>query len=155
MAATDKTYRHQKTLDNVFAGSCVLLLLSTLWMFVQDFNREFKSAQREFRDVESVLNERQMLDKMPDAEAVKDKQAAVEAARNERTDLRARLAYRERELSAERERNDTAYRTIKADYDSRMSYHDMEVEELGAARARLAQAKGAAKESLQAKVNDL
>ena len=32
MAATDKTYRNQKTLDIVFAVSCILMLLSSFWM---------------------------------------------------------------------------------------------------------------------------
>ena len=33
------------------------MLLSTLWMLVQDFNREFKAVQREFREVETALTE--------------------------------------------------------------------------------------------------
>src|SRR5262245_9874561 len=100
MAATDKTHRNQKTLDYVFAVSCVLLLLSTLWMFVQDFNREFKTVQRTFRDVETTLNERLMLDKMPDPDTVRSKQKTVADARQALDSLRASLASRERELSA-------------------------------------------------------
>ena len=56
MAATDQHYRNQKTLDIVFAVSCVLMLISTIWMLVQDYNREYKAIQREFRDVEATLN---------------------------------------------------------------------------------------------------
>jgi hypothetical protein len=52
MAATDQTYRNQKALDIVFAASSVALLLSMIWMFVQDYNREWKTEQREFRDVD-------------------------------------------------------------------------------------------------------
>ena len=52
MAATDQTYRNQKTLDVVFGVSCLLMLLSTMWMFVQDYDREYKPIQRKFRDVE-------------------------------------------------------------------------------------------------------
>ena len=53
-------------MDIVFAVSCILMLLSILWMLVADYNREFKAVQRTFRDVESVLNERQMLAQLPD-----------------------------------------------------------------------------------------
>ena len=65
MAATDKTYRSQKTLDIVFAVSCILMLVSVIWMLVADYNREYKNAGRLFRDVESVNNERQMIAQMP------------------------------------------------------------------------------------------
>src|SRR5262245_10354701 len=122
MAATDKTYRSQKTLDYVFAASCVLLLLSTLWMLIQDFNREFKTVQRDFRDVETALNERLMLNTLPEPDAVKDRQRAVADARQDLADQRAKLSELERQLAANREKNDNTYRTIKADYDSRMSY---------------------------------
>ena len=43
MAATDQHYRNQKTLDVIFSVSCGALLLSTLWMFWQDYSREFKA----------------------------------------------------------------------------------------------------------------
>ncbi len=56
MAATDQTYRNQKTLDVVFAVSCILMLIGTLWMFWQDYDRPFKHVQREFRDVEEAMN---------------------------------------------------------------------------------------------------
>ena len=54
MAATDKPYRNQQTLNVVFAVSCVAMLLTTLWMLVDDYNREFKTVQRKFRDVVKV-----------------------------------------------------------------------------------------------------
>ena len=57
MAATDQPYRSQRILDMVFAVTCIAMLLSLVWMFVQDFNREFKTVQREFRDVEAAMNE--------------------------------------------------------------------------------------------------
>src|SRR5437763_15433246 len=65
MAATDQTYRNQRTLDIVFGASCVLMLVSVVWMFAQDYNREFKHVQREFRDVDEALTQRTMLEKMP------------------------------------------------------------------------------------------
>jgi hypothetical protein len=36
MAATDQPYRNQNTLDVVFGVSCVLMLVTTGWMFWQD-----------------------------------------------------------------------------------------------------------------------
>ena len=72
MAATDQTYRNQKTLDIVFAVSCVLMLVSVVWMFAQDYNREFKKVQRKFRDVDEALTERQLVEKLPDIERVKE-----------------------------------------------------------------------------------
>ena len=77
MAATDRTYRDQKVLDIVFAVSCILMLVSILWMFAQDYNREFKDVQRKFRDVETAQNERLMLDKLPNREQVEARRKAV------------------------------------------------------------------------------
>ena len=61
MAATDQPYRNQKTLDIVFGVSCVLLLVSTGWMFCDDHNRPYKPIQRKFRDVEEELPSRSMM----------------------------------------------------------------------------------------------
>ena len=55
MAASDKPFHNQRTLDIVFAVSNILMLLSVVWMFVQDYNREFKVEQRTFRDVEVAI----------------------------------------------------------------------------------------------------
>ena len=74
MAATDKTYRNQKTLDVIFAVSCVRMLLSAFWMFYEDYAREWKPIQRTFRDVETALNERQMLERLPEPDVVKARQ---------------------------------------------------------------------------------
>ena len=45
MAATDQFYRHQKTLDMVFGVSCVLMLLSLVWMFYADYHRELVAEE--------------------------------------------------------------------------------------------------------------
>ncbi|HMP03040.1 MAG TPA: c-type cytochrome [Gemmatales bacterium] len=55
MAARDDFYRSQKILDIVFALSCVAMLLSLIWMFAADHNREYKSWQRTGRDAEVAL----------------------------------------------------------------------------------------------------
>src|SRR5438477_13029824 len=90
MAATDQTYRSQRMLDVVFGVSCLLMLLSVVWMFAQDYYRDFKVEQREFRDVETALAERAMLNLLPDEERTQQIQAAEKnladalAARNEK-----------------------------------------------------------------------
>ena len=52
MAATDKAFRDQRALDIVFAVSNILMLLSIGWMLWQDYAREYKVEQRDFRRVE-------------------------------------------------------------------------------------------------------
>src|SRR6266403_1295647 len=82
MAATDKPYRNQRTLDIVFGVSCILMLLSTVWMFAQDYFREFKTIQRQFRDVEEGVAERTMLDKLPPSDKmtqIKELEQQIEA----------------------------------------------------------------------------
>src|SRR5439155_19873560 len=84
MAATDRPYRNQQTLNVVFAVSCVAMLLTTLWMLVDDYNREFKTVQRKFRDVEAQHSLALMLRNMPDTDKVKTASKALGEARDER-----------------------------------------------------------------------
>ena len=77
MAATDKPYRNQQTLNVVFAVSCVAMLLTVLWMLVDDYNREFKTVQRKFRDVEAQHSLALMLRNMPDTDKVKTASKAL------------------------------------------------------------------------------
>src|SRR5229473_1182010 len=71
MAATDQKYRNQKTLDVVFAVSCLLMFFSIMWMLYDDYNRPFKQVQRKFRDVETGIFENAMLDRLPDKDQMK------------------------------------------------------------------------------------
>jgi cbb3-type cytochrome oxidase cytochrome c subunit len=144
MAASDQPYRSQKTLDIVFAVSCVLMLLSCVWMFVQDYARDWKGDQRKFRDVETAVTERLMLERLPDPKVVGEKRHAAEAARKEFNDAKAAVDREDTRLQAEHERADTAYRSVKAEYDSKVSLYDICNEEIGhatdpAAKARLEQ----------------
>ena len=52
MAASDKTYRSQKSLHVVFALSSLAMLVTTVWMFWDDYNRPYKKEQKLFRHVE-------------------------------------------------------------------------------------------------------
>jgi hypothetical protein len=46
MAATDKTFRNQKTLNIVFGVTSLAMFLSVMLMMVQDYYKEFKPIQR-------------------------------------------------------------------------------------------------------------
>src|SRR5437660_12579277 len=99
MAATDKTYRDQYSLDVVFAITSILMLVSSVWRFVDDYNREFKTEQRRFRDVEAALAQRQALDQMPSFAEFEAAQSMVEQARTFRSP--AKLKKRTEELEEE------------------------------------------------------
>jgi mono/diheme cytochrome c family protein len=131
MAATDQPYRNQRVLDIVFAVSCILMLLSAIWMFVQDYARDWKGDQRQFRDVETAVNERLMLERLPDPNLVAEKRQAAEAARKEFNAAKAQVDRDDTRLSAEREKADTIYRSLKAEFDSKMSLYDILNEEIG------------------------
>ena len=131
MAATDQTYRNIKTVHVVFGVSCLLLLLSTIWMFFQDFDREFKPVQKKFRDVETGQNLREMLRQLPRADDLQQTVLDAENARQDYAKAQAEYRAKEKEYSAKRDLKDTTYRTIKASYDSVASYYDMAVEDAG------------------------
>jgi mono/diheme cytochrome c family protein len=133
MAATDQTYRNQKTLDIIFAVSCILMLLGTLWMFWQDYDRQFKHIQRAFRDVEEALNEYQMLAALPSQEQVAEARNKVSEAKKALEAAHDKVRSRERELMAKHDLADNAYRSIKADLDSKTSLYNIAIEHLGKA----------------------
>src|SRR5262245_44756973 len=102
MAATDQTYRNQKALDVVFAVSSVLLLVSIIWMFVQDYNRPWKTEQREFRDVEAEMFTRQAIADLPPKKKRDDAKAAVEKAKKDR-EAKVKIKVRGEEKEVTRE----------------------------------------------------
>src|SRR5262245_16773327 len=134
MAATDQPYRNQYSLDVVFGVSSILMLLSLAWMFVQDFNREFKTEQRTFRDVESAIGQRLALEHIPSLAEFDSAAQAVAQARNEheknaeqRQELRDKIA----KLLPDKERSEVRFQAIKSDIESRLSFYDIEVEKHG------------------------
>jgi mono/diheme cytochrome c family protein/cbb3-type cytochrome oxidase cytochrome c subunit len=160
MAATDKPYRNQKTLDIVFAVSCILMLLSGVWMIVQDYDRDWKGDQRKFRDVETAVSERLMLEKLPDAGIVATKRQAAEEARKEFDKAKAEVDREDTRLAAEHEKADTKYRSLKAEFDSKMSLYDILNEEIGKttdkkALAELEKERKSQREELDKLQNDL
>ena len=129
MAATDKTYRSQRTLDIVFAVSCILMLISTVWMLVVDYNREFKTVQRTFRDVESVLDERQMVNQLPDPAEVERLQKDVVDKRQAVDKAKEGVRAEDRRITALRDQRTAAFQSIKAEFDSKMSFYNIEIGE--------------------------
>src|SRR5258708_2205303 len=129
MAASDQTYRNQKALDTVFGVSCVLLLVSIIWMFREDYLREWKEEQRAFRDVESLMSERFALDKLPNprdllaAETdLDDAEMTLEKKRDELRVIKESID----KLQAPIVSTDNDARSLKADLDSRKSFLDIE-----------------------------
>src|SRR5690348_16395261 len=53
MPATEQTWRNLKTLHVVFGASSAALLLTTIWMLAADHNREAKSMQKQFAEIEA------------------------------------------------------------------------------------------------------
>jgi mono/diheme cytochrome c family protein len=121
MAATDQTYRKQKTLDVVFAVSSILMVLSIFWMLWQDYNREFKHVQRKFRDVEDEVFLRAMVAKLPDdarIEAIDEAEKRLAKAKDEMKDERSKHAGVIREALRQQAIAEADAQSIKANYDS-------------------------------------
>jgi mono/diheme cytochrome c family protein len=131
MAATDKNYRSSKVLDVVFGATCLLMLVSVVWMFVQDYDRGFKVEQRRFRDVEEAMAERQTLRLVPDEkkrEAIKATEERLAKAREERDAKSAELAKEVSAVLPLKVKSEAKAQSIKADYDSKMSLYNIAVE---------------------------
>jgi mono/diheme cytochrome c family protein len=131
MAATDKNYRNQYGLDIVFAVSSILMLLSTLWMFIQDYNREFKKEQRTFRDVETAMAQRQAIAQIPSREEFDKARKAVEDAKAERKNKEDAIRSNKDKISAKlasKERADRKFQDIKSELESITSFYDSEME---------------------------
>src|ERR1700722_7307389 len=138
MAATDQTYRNQYSLDVVFAVSSILMLLSVVWMLVQDFQREYKTEQREFRDVEVAMAQREALAKMPRYDDFKERKEAVDRARKQREADQSKideLNDKIRKALPEKERADLKLQNVKADLDSKSSFYDIAVDHAASADA--------------------
>jgi len=128
MAATDQFYRKQHALDIVFAVSCLLMLVSIVWMFAQDYYREFKTVQREFRDVDEALTERMMLERIPDVKQVNDARETVAGARLQLQEVKDAIESAMRQLRPTKAKQEADVQDIKARYDSKTSLYNIAVE---------------------------
>ncbi len=72
MAASDATYRNTKVLHIVFAVSSVVMLLTILAMFADDYYRDWKVEQRLFFDVQDEMAKRAALTAAPSEEQIAD-----------------------------------------------------------------------------------
>src|SRR5262249_32814616 len=131
MAASDQMYRSQRTLDIVFAVSCVLMLASLVWMFVDDYNRDFKKVQKHFRAVDDALTVRGMLEKLPDVDKVTAASELVASKRSAVDKIKNEDASNYRNLYATKAKQEAKYQSIKADYDSYVSLWNIETDKAG------------------------
>ncbi|GIW80176.1 MAG: hypothetical protein KatS3mg105_1983 [Gemmatales bacterium] len=135
MAATDKHYRNQHTLDIVFGVSCLLMLGSIVWMFAQDYFREFKVEQRVFYDVESAMAQREMLELLPDAEKYNEINTAMEElakAVQERDRVQKELDAQIKEILPQKVSAEARAQALKAELDSEISLLNIAIEERNA-----------------------
>lgn len=130
MAATDKNYRSLSSLHVVFGASCLLMLVSVVWMFAQDYFLEWKDDQRLMRDVAVAVAQRQALERLPDAEKIQQIQQKVTEAQDglDKTKI-AEIQKRIDKGLPEKIKTETDFQTVKADYDSIVSIYNIEVEE--------------------------
>src|SRR5262249_51741687 len=123
MAATDQTFRNQKTLDIIFGVSGLVMLATIVWMFADDFFRKWKTEQRAFRDVEAAMAQRSLFDKLPELEKNLDDitkdQTELDQARKAEAEKKGENAKNVRAAEAVRDLADATYRSWKADYDSK------------------------------------
>ncbi|HXG11553.1 MAG TPA: c-type cytochrome [Gemmataceae bacterium] len=155
MAATDQTYRNQRTLDIIFAVSCILMLLSVVVMFAQDYYRPFKVQQRVFRDVETAVFERAMVEKLPDEQTlakIKEAEEKLAAARAELKKEEDKVQREVRDLQARRVRLEADLQGIKATYDSLVSLRNIDVDH---GHTAAAQAKDARLQQLATEMGNL
>jgi mono/diheme cytochrome c family protein len=134
MAASDQHYRNQKILDIVFAVSCVLMLVSIIWMLYDDYTREFKTVQRKFRDVETDLAERQMLTSLPDETKIQEIEDLNQEIKKTRTDLEDAKKMIQKQFDAlMSEKGQLVVKQLgtKADLDSENSLYNIAVDENG------------------------
>lgn len=134
MAASDKHYRDQNVLDIVFAVSSFLMLVSVIWMFAQDFNREYKAEQRTFRDVEQAIAQRLAFEQIPNKSEFDSAEKNVEAKRRDRAAKDSDVERLKAEIEADRpkkEKSEQTYNDVKSKVDSITSFLYIELEKNG------------------------
>jgi mono/diheme cytochrome c family protein len=131
-AATDQTYRNQRMLDVAFGLSCVLMLVSVVWMFYDDQYRDWKKEQRNFFPVKEAMAQRATIALAPDDAQMK----AIEAAQKSVSDTREKVAKKKQELQPKvdewlpkKVKSENKFQDIKAVLDSKVSLYDIAVEE--------------------------
>jgi cbb3-type cytochrome oxidase cytochrome c subunit len=131
MAASDKPFHNQRTLDIVYAVSNILMLLSVIWMFVQDYNREYKTEQRAFREVEVAIAQRTALESIPSAKEFDDARDLVQDLKTKRDEKKDALASARAAMIGyrpDKEKAEAHFQTVKADVESFTSLLSIAIE---------------------------
>lgn len=130
MAATDKNYRNQKALDIVFGVSCVLMLISIVLMFAQDYYRGWKRVQRQFRDVDEAVTQRPLLADVTDEMLTQAEAAEGEAAESRKNvdQVKSENASAIQKALATRDKRQELAASLKADFDSKQSLYVIAVD---------------------------
>ena len=86
MPATEHFFRNQNKMHTVFAVSCILLFVGTIWMMVQDQTDEWREYQRTGYELSAAAKAR-------DIEDIRtgDYVAKAEALGTEKTDLKNKI----------------------------------------------------------------
>lgn len=132
MAATDKYFNDQNTLDIVFGVSNILMLLSIFWMFWQDYNREYKAEQRIFREIEVEMANREAIKSIPSQGEFDAKAAKVVELREKKKSKAGELSAAEAKifsLKPKRERAEAEFQAAKSDVESITSFRSGALEE--------------------------
>jgi cbb3-type cytochrome oxidase cytochrome c subunit len=125
MAASDKPFRNQRSVDIVFAVSNILMLLSCIWMLWDDYAREYKTEQRAFREVEVAMAQQAALASIPSLDEFKAAEAKVAEALEARKKKLKELDESDaalKKLQPQKERAEARYQFAKADVDSKVSF---------------------------------
>src|SRR5262245_5474067 len=132
MAATDQTFRNQKTLDIIFGLSGLVMLATIVWMFADDYFRKWKTEQRAFRDVEAAMAKRSLIDLLPalgqDLEEIAKSQEEMDKAKQTEADKKRENLTKVHEAEVQRDLADATYRGYKADYDSKESLYNIAID---------------------------
>ena len=134
MPASDQTFYNQHKLDIVFGLSSILMLVSVVIMFTQDYFRPFKEEQRVFRDVESCLAQRLALAAIPSAQEFAEKEQAVKNAREKRDKKDKEIGEIKREMARiqpQKELSETAFGNVAANLDSKISFFNSHAGQFG------------------------
>jgi mono/diheme cytochrome c family protein len=143
-------------LNVVFAASSIFLFLSVIWMVWDDYDREWKSTQREFAELEYQVTQASLEQAARDVDQNKltqlqgslaAAQKNVEANQSKVDELRRQMA----DIEARLARESQDYQFTKATYDQ--DRYDFEASR--AAGASNAERKGEAVKELQQRMNEL
>jgi len=110
-------------LNKLFGISSIVFLLLLVWTFVDDYDRDWKDYQREFRQLEVASTKGQLdgeLEKLNALEEYKEAQGNLDAAGNalkEKEDDLKILEKQLRKLEAEHYQVEQVYNFTKAEYD--------------------------------------